>query len=256
MNICIKAGFPVNGAGPIVGNLSQEVGERLPTGFRLTTDHGSQFLAQWRLGRLTDFENWAQEKNLPITAMETQMAFLFYELKRDYPALDKMLREGTRPIANLTANFMLMFERPNRDPAVNRLDKRIAYANKCVAAMKGEKAVEKPGISDDQIVGIPTIGGAGAVAYTAGVWGADAALAVFIAAVILITAVVWYTHRRKTAVQPPLEPQHEAFPELDEVAAAIGEIKSAQARMEAAKMVLLMHRQKADELLAQLEEKK
>ncbi len=72
----------------------------------------------------------------------------------------------------------------------------------------------------------------------------------------LITLVVWYTSRHKKAVQTPLEPQEKAFPELDEVAAAVAEMQSATARMEAAKAVLIMHRNKADELLAQFEEKK
>jgi len=187
MKLCITNGYAVNGSAAIVGNLSQEVGPHLPTRFTLVTDHGSQGLAQWRLSRLVELENWAEQKNLPVTDMKTQMGFLFFELERDYPALNKMLKEGTRPIANLTADFMLWFERPNKDPQINRLDKRIDWANKCALAFKRDK-MKEPTMTDDQIVGIPTLGGTAAIGASWAAWGPAAALTVFIVAVAIVFA--------------------------------------------------------------------
>src|ERR1043166_1584745 len=117
-------GYSPEGSGAIIGNLSQESGAGLPSAFRHSNlDHGSQGLAQWRLDRLTNYQNYVRSRHPEAQDeqsfwawcgnMALQLDFLEIELKHDYPALDVSLRRGGN-IDDLTEAFCWKFERPSR----------------------------------------------------------------------------------------------------------------------------------------------
>lgn len=127
-------GYPKPGASALVGNFSQEVGVNLQSGYLPTSqlDHGSQCLPQWRLGRLTAFENYCAAKSLHTGAMESQLRYVAVELARDYPALDKALRDPKGDIASLTARVCWEYERPAQSAA--NLANRVKQAQATYAA--------------------------------------------------------------------------------------------------------------------------
>ena len=132
-------GYAPSGSAAWVGNFSQEVGPGLPCAKRPAKglDHGSQYLGQWRLSRLTEYEAFVRARHPEATDeasrtawygnMQEQVKFATLEMKRDYPALDKALRAGGS-VETLTTRIMKEFERPNHDPNINRLDRRIKWA--------------------------------------------------------------------------------------------------------------------------------
>jgi len=131
-------GYSPKGAAAIVGNLSQESGNNLPTAFRTRDlDHGSNGLPQWRLQRLTDYEAYVRSLHPGASAsvlwafygnMALQIAYIAIELKRDYPALDARLRSRTskETIEELTEAVCWQYERPAEASA--NLPNRIAQA--------------------------------------------------------------------------------------------------------------------------------
>src|ERR1700748_1673700 len=114
-------GYSPEGSAAWVGNASQESGNNLPTAFRTgALDHGSQGLMQWRLDRLTAYENFVKAKHPGISAQELwqwygrldyQVEFAALECRTSYPTLDKQLRSGGS-IATLTAAICWTYERP------------------------------------------------------------------------------------------------------------------------------------------------
>ena len=252
MQLFVSKGLHVNGAGAIVGNCSQEVGINLPSNFTVVTDHGSQGIAQWRLVRLTALEEFANTRQLPLTVLSTQGLFLLQELAQDYPALDTMMRNpGTRTLANLTANFMTVFERPSFDPAINKLDFRIAQAQVCVRDF-----VPPIPVKHDLAVGGTGLVGATAIAGSAYSSGAGTALLVTALVAVALVAVLWYTHRAQSRSAASVAPAN-ALPVTDstqELRAALDELKLAYDKVSAAKAVLLTNRQQGDELLKLLEQ--
>lgn len=106
------AGLPVRSASALGGNATRENECRAVTTGKL--DHNSQGVMQWRLERLTDMQSWCVTHFKRWDTLEAQAAFCLYELKRDYPALDRQLHAGALPLETLTANFCDVFERPNK----------------------------------------------------------------------------------------------------------------------------------------------
>ena len=150
-NMFEAEGYSRSGAGALVGNFVQEVGQDLPTAFRATTalDHGSQGLAQWRLARLTAYKAFVESQKPELIGkghvdqsmvdkilwpyygrLDYQVAFVIHELGTDYPELDKKLRAGG-DVAALTADVCWQYERPNKE--LSGIANRIAYA-KAIAA--------------------------------------------------------------------------------------------------------------------------
>jgi hypothetical protein len=251
MEFLVSKGLHVLGAAAITGNCSQEVGINLPTKFTLLTDHGSQGIAQWRLVRLTALEQFAEDKKLPVTDLTTQAMFLLQELATDYAALDKMMRApGTRTLANLTANFMTVFERPSFNPAINKLDFRITQAQICAR----DFIPPEPAVPISHDVAIGGTGAAGAIAIGAAAWNSGAAVALVVTgiAAILIFGVAIYTahlRRRSAATAAPANAIL-VKDSTQELKAALDELRLAYDKVAAAKAVLLTNRQQGDELLA------
>jgi hypothetical protein len=124
--------WPAISAAAAAGNAGQEnLFRPVTTGPK---DHGSDGLWQWRLSRLDELKSWCVSKGFDWTYMESQVAFMKFEMMRDYPALwVQLVNPGNRPLENLTANFMEIYERP--DPALAGLDNRIRYAREVYAML-------------------------------------------------------------------------------------------------------------------------
>jgi hypothetical protein len=161
-NHFMSVGFIENGAGAAVGNFCQESGEFLiATMFRAHPDASggvpdalkSGGIAEWLGDRKTAyiaFSGRAETRlGLPkgalLNDLGTQCDFVVYELQTtpEYETLYKQLTGGSRSIANLTANFMMVYERPKLGPTAN-LDNRIAHAEAVVAKARLLKAPPAP----------------------------------------------------------------------------------------------------------------
>lgn len=149
VGILVKEGLASSGAIAIIGNYSWESGgPNLPTTFRTRNlDHGSNGLAQWRLGRLTKYMQFVAWKQPQLDQddytpqgdlwpffgrLDYQLQFTVEELRNDYPNLYAKLCKGGN-IASLTADICWQYERPNRSMA--HLDQRIAYSRAISAAV-------------------------------------------------------------------------------------------------------------------------
>ena len=135
-------GYPPESAAAWVGNFSQESGTSLPSAFRsgVPLDHGSQGLEQWRLDRLTNYENFVKAKvpgasDAELWAyygnMAYQVEFATQECRRDYPSVELALHRGG-DIAALTALICWQVERPSLRYA--NLANRVAQAKNVFAA--------------------------------------------------------------------------------------------------------------------------
>jgi Phage tail lysozyme len=157
-----SVGFVENGAGAAVGNFCQESGELLiATMFREHPDYSggvpdalkSGGIAEWLGARKTayiDFSGRAETrlglaKGSLLNDLGTQCDFVVYELQTtpEYATLYQQLTSGSRSVANLTANFMMVYERPKLGPTAG-LDNRIAHAEAVVARARELKAAPVP----------------------------------------------------------------------------------------------------------------
>src|ERR1700720_2594768 len=161
-NHFLGVGFTENGAGAAVGNFCQESGELLiATMFREHPDFSggvpdalkSGGIAEWLGDRKTAYIAFAgrAEARLGLARgsllndLGTQCDFVVYELQTtpSYATLYTQLTSGTRSIPNLTANFMMVYERPKLGPTAN-LDNRIEHAEAVVARARALKPPQAP----------------------------------------------------------------------------------------------------------------
>lgn len=149
----VSAGFTENGAAAPVGNGCQESGEFLvATMFRAHPDWSGGVAEPLKSG---GFEEWLGDRKTALIAfigraearlgvpkgsllndLGTQCDFVVYELQTTerYAALYQQLTTGTRSIANLTANFCWVYERPKA--ATANVENRIAHAEAVAARAK------------------------------------------------------------------------------------------------------------------------
>lgn len=123
----IERGLSKAGAAAVAGNLSVESSFNpnakgdvdpvtgMPTAFGL---------AQWRGSRWREL---TASTDTPWNS-GSQLDFLMAELKRDYPELLARLQSGTEDTGTLTTAFMNEFEKPNKNPAINHIKKRLEFA--------------------------------------------------------------------------------------------------------------------------------
>ncbi len=105
-------GLTAAGAAAIVGNGVQESGPNLdPTINRVHADHGSGGFMEWRLDRKDALIAFG---GAHAGELATQCLFVLHELETDYPRLNQQLRDPSRSVANLTANFCWVYERPSK----------------------------------------------------------------------------------------------------------------------------------------------
>ena len=130
----VQRGFSKTGAAAIAGNLSVE------SNFNpmIRGDRGTAIgVAQWRKERRRELEakpNWQNTG--------TQYDFVIQELERDYPDLYKRLKAGNEDVSTLTRDFMNIYERPNKDPSINHVSKRMAHAQSFNAGASTTQAEE------------------------------------------------------------------------------------------------------------------
>jgi hypothetical protein len=157
----LAVGFTKNGAAAPVGNGCQESGEFLvATMFRAHPDWSGGVPEALKSGGFEEWLGdrktaciafiWRAEQRLGVAKgsllndLGTQCDFVVYELQTNprYATLYQQLTTGTRSIANLTGNFMAIYEVPALKTA--NLDNRIAHAE-AVAAKDAEiKAASTP----------------------------------------------------------------------------------------------------------------
>jgi hypothetical protein len=123
----VKKGMTPAQAAGVVGNLLQE--SRLNSGAHNKSE-GAYGIAQWRLSRLTDLQNFAAAKGKPIDDINTQLDFILHELN------GKEKRAGQMLFASKTAdeaayNFGKYYERPKTVE-----QSRLSYASQSLAQYK------------------------------------------------------------------------------------------------------------------------
>jgi hypothetical protein len=74
---------------------------------------------------------------MPWNTIRTQAGFFIYECKKYYPGLWRDLTAGTKSVETLTANIMVIYERPSAQFAA--LDTRIKYAREFLAQWVPDK---------------------------------------------------------------------------------------------------------------------
>lgn len=121
----IDRGLSKAGAAAIASNLSVE-SEFNPNALG---DHGTAHgVAQWRGTRWNELRSFAIQKGTAANDVNTQYDFVLKELMRDYPDLFARLKAGTEDPQALSKAFMNIFERPNKDPSINHVGKRMSRA--------------------------------------------------------------------------------------------------------------------------------
>lgn len=126
VNYFMGRDFSKVGASAIAGNLSVE--SNFNPNARGDWDgvnkrHTAFGAAQWRGSRWKELQATGNPWDL-----NTQYDFVIKELQRDYPDLYKRLMSGNEDVQTLTKAFMDQFERPNKDPKINHISKRLAHA--------------------------------------------------------------------------------------------------------------------------------
>ena len=243
----------VDGSAAIVGNLSQESGNNLDaTVHRRVADHGSGGIAEWRLDRLTRLEKFAEDNRLNVADLTTQLFYLIWELENLYPALNASLKAGGRSVANLTANFMQVFERPAAQYA--NLHNRVKQANMCTVAFAADLAAKKPAVAETIAAGATAAGsvvGAGA-AYSAGLHGPlIAGLITLAVAAALVLA--FYLFKRSSHPSVVLAaPSNDATTAIEDLRTALAEMRASKSKVEAAAAVLIADRVEGDKLLEEI----
>jgi Phage tail lysozyme len=232
------------GAAAVVGNLSQEVGPELPTKFTLVTDHGSQGVAQWRLDRLTRLEKFAEDNHMIVTDLITQLSYLVWEAERFFPSIHQMLKEGTRSLANLTANFSHIYENPAKQ--YENLDRRIAYAQTAYDGYKPKPAGSVVVARTAVVAG--SIGAVGAVP----IWHSSVTWAAVVTGLAMVGILFGLWEHKRSETQPATTPALPKVASVKELEDAIKEVKDSFARVSAAEAVLLAERASGDKLLDDL----
>lgn len=119
----------------IVGNFMFESGD--PTlnktnnvGDKNLGPNGSSFgIGQWRLDRRTALKNFAAKRGKSMSDFMTQLEFAWDEInnsQKGFKILDNLMNSKT--IEEATERFMNTFERPNKNPKINKISERIKYA--------------------------------------------------------------------------------------------------------------------------------
>lgn len=140
LDFFIKNGFSQHAAAAIVGNLMLESGD--PTlnktdniGDKKLGPNGSSYgMGQWRLDRRTALKNFAAKRGKPMSDFETQLEFVLDEInngQKQYKILEGL--NNAKTVEEATTSFMNTFERPNKDPKINGIQKRIKYAKSLLA---------------------------------------------------------------------------------------------------------------------------
>ena len=125
MQFFMSKGLSQHMAAGIVGNLIQE--SSLNT--TAVGDGGKAFgIAQWHPDRQKGLKQLAKKNGTDISDFNTQLEYVWQELNDTHKsALDGLLKSKNAEQA--TRMFMVRFEKPNKDPNVNKIFNRIKIAN-------------------------------------------------------------------------------------------------------------------------------
>jgi len=130
-------------AAAIVGNLLTESGGALDPAVKQGGGGPGRGIAQWTVNeRWQDLLDFAGKQNPPANpiTLGLQLDFLWHELQTtENGALVALKKETTLPAA--TKTFMEKFERPNSDPNINHIDRRINDAERILREYGGTVVV-------------------------------------------------------------------------------------------------------------------
>ncbi len=120
----------------VLGNMEQESSLRLETGGSFDGNN-SEGLCQWTFGRRGTMMNYAKKhsKSGSWKSVDGQVAYLVWELKNTEKAANKVLKNDSLSLEEMTLQFEKAFERA--DPAYANMPARYKYAHKWDERMKG-----------------------------------------------------------------------------------------------------------------------
>lgn len=118
----------------VLGNMQQESGIRVYTGGSYD-GNGSEGLCQWTFGRKTKMQDYAKKHSKSKTwkSVDGQVAYLVYELKNSEKAANKVLKNDSLSLKEMTEEFERKFERAG----VPNFPARVKYAKEWDNKMKG-----------------------------------------------------------------------------------------------------------------------
>lgn len=130
----MKYGYSHKACCAVLGNMQQESGIRVYTGGS-SDGNGSEGLCQWTFGRKTKMQTYAQSHSVAKTwkSVDGQVAYLVYELEHSETAANKVLKNDSLSLEEMTQEFEKKFERAG----VPMMEKRIKYAKEWDAKMQG-----------------------------------------------------------------------------------------------------------------------
>ena len=131
-----KYGYSHKACCAVLGNMEQESGIRLYTGGSFD-GNGSEGLCQWTFGRKKKMQSYAKEhsKSKNWKSVDGQVAYLVWELNNTEKSGNKVLKNESLSLKQMTIDFEKAFERA--DPAYANFSGRVKYAEKWNKRMSG-----------------------------------------------------------------------------------------------------------------------
>lgn len=131
----------------VLGNMQQESGIRVKTNGSFD-GNGSEGLCQWTFGRKTKMQKYAKEhsKAKRWDSVDGQVAYLVYELKNSEKSANKVLKNESLSLKEMTEQFEKKFERAG----LPNMSARVKYAKTWDERMSG--AGDGEGIYEDEYV--------------------------------------------------------------------------------------------------------
>ena len=141
-----KYGYTHKACCAVLGNMQQESGIRVYTGGSYD-GNGSEGLCQWTFGRKTKMQEYAKKHSKSKTwkSVDGQVAYLVYELETSEKAANKVLKNKSLSLKEMTEEFERKFERAG----VPNFPARVKYAKEWDSRMKGSGGGEG---SEDEAV--------------------------------------------------------------------------------------------------------
>lgn len=118
----------------VLGNMQQESGIRVKTNGSFD-GNGSEGLCQWTFGRKTKMQKYAKEhsKSKRWDSVDGQVAYLVYELKNSEKSANKVLKDESLSLKEMTEQFEKKFERAG----IPNMSARVKYAKTWDERMSG-----------------------------------------------------------------------------------------------------------------------
>lgn len=140
----MKYGYSHKACCAVLGNMQQESGIRVYTGGS-SDGNGSEGLCQWTFKRKDAMQTYAASHSVSNTwkSVDGQVAYLVYELEHTETSANKVLKDDSLSLENMTQEFEKKFERAG----IPRMENRIKYAKEWDAKMQGASGAAEGGVA-------------------------------------------------------------------------------------------------------------